>query len=115
MIRVKRGNVRVKRRKKFLKLAKGYVGPNSRLFVYAKEQVTQGLNSAYKGRKLKKRSFRKLWISRINAAVRSKGTTYSSFMGLLRNKRILINRKILSLIIHEDFSLFNIIIRKVII
>jgi len=62
MVRVKRGNVAAKRRKKYLKLAKGYVGSNSRLSTMAGEQVVQSLNFAYIGRRLKKRNFRRIWI-----------------------------------------------------
>ncbi len=112
MIRVKRGNVRIKTRKKFLKLAKGYRGSNSRLHTYAMEQVVQSLNFAYKGRKLKKQNFRELWILRLSAAARARTGNYSTFIGLIRKKNILLNRKMLSLLILKDFSAFNFISRK---
>lgn len=96
MVRVKRGNIAARRRHKFLKLAKGYVGSHSRLSTMATEQVIQGLNTAYSGRKLKKRSFRKLWISRINAAIRIRQDIYSKFIGSLRKTNVFINRKLLS-------------------
>jgi large subunit ribosomal protein L20 len=112
MVRVKRGNVAAKRRKKYLKLAKGYVGSNSRLSTMAGEQVVQSLNFAYIGRKLKKRNFRRIWIYRINAASRARKNTYSKFIGLLRNIDIFLNRKMLSGIAFSDFSSFNLIERK---
>ena len=95
MVRVKRGNVAAKRRKKYLKLAKGYVGANSRLSTLAAEQVVQGLNFAYIGRRLKKRDFRRIWIYRINAATRMRNNIYSQFIGSLRNLDILLDRKVL--------------------
>lgn len=111
MVRIKRGNVAAKRRKKYLKLAKGYTGSNSRLSTLAAEQVIQSLNFAYVGRKLRKRNFRKLWICRINAAARSRNTTYSAVMGSLRRANILINRKLLSNLVAFDFSSFNLVQR----
>jgi len=72
MTRVKRGNVAIKRRKKILRLAKGYRGSHSKLFRIANQQVMKALKYAYRGRKLKKRNFRSLWIVRINAALRQK-------------------------------------------
>ncbi len=111
MVRVKRGNIAAKRRKKYLKLAKGYTNSNSRLSTMATEQVIQSLNFAYIGRKLRKRTFRKLWIIRINAAARSRNNTYSNIMGCLRKANILIDRKLLSHLIYHDFSVFNTIER----
>lgn len=113
MVRVKRGNVAVKRRKKYIKLAKGYTGSNSRLSRFAGEQVVQSLNFAYVGRKLKKRNFRRLWIYRINAAARSKGLTYSAFIGALRKQNIFLNRKALAFLAFNDISAFNLLIRGV--
>src|ERR671933_669845 len=80
MPRAKRGNKRVERRKKILKLAKGYRGTKSKLYRSAKESVERGLAFAYTGRKLKKRDFRSLWIVRIGAAARLNGLNYSQFM-----------------------------------
>ena len=77
MVRVKRGNVARKRRKKILNLAKGYRGAHSRLFRVANQQVMKALRYSYVGRKQKKRVFRRLWITRINAASRGNGLTYS--------------------------------------
>lgn len=111
MVRVKRGNIASKRRKKYIKLAKGYVGSNSRLSTFAGEQVVQSLNFAYIGRKLKKRNFRKIWIYRINAASRIRQNTYSKFMGSLRKLNILLNRKMLAFLAFSDLSSFNLIER----
>jgi len=111
MVRVKRGNVAAKSRKKYLKLAKGYVGSNSRLSSLASEQVVQSLQFAYIGRRLKKRNFRKIWIYRINAAVRAKKNTYSKFIGSIRKLNIFLNRKILANLAFHDLAAFNLIER----
>ncbi|MEO0686057.1 MAG: 50S ribosomal protein L20, partial [Cyanobacteria bacterium J06649_11] len=84
MPRVKRGNVARKRRKKILKLAKGYRGSHSTLFRTANQQVMKALRYAYRDRKKRKRDFRRLWIARINAACRQHGMSYSKFMGNLK-------------------------------
>ena len=112
MVRVKRGNVAAKRRKKYLKLAKGYVGANSRLSTMAGEQVVQSLNFAYIGRKLKKRNFRRIWIYRINAAARARKNIYSTFIGSLRKLNIFLDRKILAFLAFSDLSSFNVIERE---
>ena len=112
MVRVKRGNVAAKRRKKYLKLAKGYVGSNSRLSTMASKQVVQSLNFAYIGRRLKKRDFRRIWIYRINAATRARQNIYSKFIGCLRNLDIFLDRKILSFLAFTDFSAFSVIERE---
>jgi large subunit ribosomal protein L20 len=112
MTRVKRGNIAAKRRKKYLKLAKGFVGSNSRLSTLAIEQVVQSLNSAYIGRRLKKRNFRKIWIYRINAATRARKNIYSKFIGNIRNLNIFLNRKILADLAFNDLSSFNVIERE---
>ena len=112
MVRVKRGNVATKRRKKYLKLAKGYVGANSRLSTLASEQVVQGLNFAYIGRRLKKRDFRRIWIYRINAATRIRNNIYSRFIGSLRNLDIFLDRKMLSFLAFTDLAAFNLIERE---
>ncbi|NEP62411.1 MAG: 50S ribosomal protein L20 [Symploca sp. SIO2G7] len=96
MARVKRGNVARKRRKKILKLAKGYRGAHSKLFRTANQQVMKALRYAYRDRRNKKRDFRRLWITRINAAARLNGTTYSRLIGDLRTANIQINRKMLA-------------------
>ncbi|ADL11937.1 50S ribosomal protein L20 [Acetohalobium arabaticum] len=96
MPRVKRGNKRRKRRKKILKLAKGYFGTRSKLYRPAKQQVMKSLNYAYRDRKQKKRNFRKLWITRINAAARQHDLSYSRFIHGLREADVDINRKMLA-------------------
>ena len=94
MTRVKRGNVSRKRHKKILKLAKGFRGAGSILFRTANQQVMKALRSSYRNRRQKKRDFRGLWISRINAAVRRNGLSYSEFMNYLKKKSIKLNRKV---------------------
>ena len=96
MPRAKRGNKRLERRKKILKLAKGYRGTKSKLYRSAKESVERGLNFAYTGRKLKKRDFRSLWIVRIGAAARINGLNYSQFMHGLKLAGIELDRKVLA-------------------
>src|SRR5678809_1809507 len=96
MPRAKRGNKRLERRKKILKLAKGYRGTKSKLYRSMKESVERGLNFAYTGRKLKKRDFRSLWIVRIGAAARLNGLNYSQFMHGLKVAGIELDRKVLA-------------------
>jgi len=107
MVRVKRGNVARKRRKKILSLARGYRGAHSILFRVANQQVMKALTHAYVGRKEKKRMFRKIWISRINAASRSQGTTYSRVINKFKISDIDLNRKMLSQIAILDASTFK--------
>jgi large subunit ribosomal protein L20 len=96
MARVKRGNVARKRRKKILKLAKGFRGSHSRLFRTANQQVMKALRNSYRDRRNRKRDFRRLWIARINAAARQHGMSYSKLMGGLKKADVQINRKMLS-------------------
>lgn len=96
MPRAKRGNKRLERRKKILKLAKGYRGTKSKLYRSAKESVERGLNFAYTGRKLKKRDFRSLWIVRIGAAARLNGINYSQLMHGLKLAEVELDRKVLA-------------------
>ncbi len=96
MPRVKGGNVARKRRKKILKLAKGYYGSKHTLYKTAHEQVLHSLSYAYRDRKQRKRNFRKLWITRINAAARINGMSYSKFMHGLSVAGIEIDRKVLA-------------------
>lgn len=107
MVRIKRGNVARKRRKKILSLANGYRGSHSRLFRIANQQVMKALRYSYIGRKQKKRIFRKIWISRINAASRLNGLSYSQLIHRLKKSNIDINRKMLSQIAVIDFSTFK--------
>lgn len=107
MARVKGGMNAKKKHKKILKLAKGYYGQKSKVFRAANTAVMRALRSAYIGRKLKKRDFRKLWITRINAAARQNDMSYSRFIHGLKQAGVKINRKMLSeMAIHnpEDFS-----------
>ena len=96
MARVKRGNVARKRRKKILKLAKGFRGSHSKLFRTANQQVMKALRSAYRDRRRRKRDFRRLWIARINAAARQNGVSYSQLIGHLKKADIQLNRKMLA-------------------
>ena len=96
MARIKGAMMTRKRRKKTLKLAKGYWGSKSKHFKMAKEQVMKSGNYAFVGRKQKKRDFRNLWITRINAACRAEGINYSSFMNGIKKSGIELNRKMLS-------------------
>ena len=107
MVRVKRGNVARKRRKKILKLAKGFRGAHSCLFRTAKQQVMKALRYSYNGRKQKKREYRRLWIVRINAGLIETGLSYSSFICLLKKSQIALNRKILSQLIILDKNTFS--------
>lgn len=102
MARIK-GAVKTRaRRKKILKLAKGYRGAKSKLFKTANQAVMKSLSYAYRDRKAKKREFRQLWIARINAAARMNGISYSKFMNGLKKNNININRKMLSEIAISD-------------
>ncbi|MDO4477151.1 MAG: 50S ribosomal protein L20 [Clostridia bacterium] len=102
MARVKGAVVTRNRRKKVLKLAKGYWGAKSKHFKMAKQAVMKSGNYAYIGRRQKKRDFRKLWITRISAACRMNGINYSSFMNGLKKAGISLNRKMLSEIAIAD-------------
>ena len=96
MARIKGALATRKRRKKILKLAKGYFGAKSKLFKTAKEAVMKSGNYAYIGRRLKKRDFRRLWITRISAACKMNGMNYSSFINGLNKADIAINRKMMA-------------------
>lgn len=96
MARVKRGNVARKRRNKILKLAKGFRGSHSKLFRTANQQVMKALRYAYRDRRNRKRDFRRLWITRINAAARLHGLSYSKLIGQLKKADIELNRKMLA-------------------
>lgn len=102
MARIKKAVNAKKKHKKILKLAKGFRGARSKLFKTANQTVIKALSHAYKGRKLKKRDYRKLWITRINAAARMNGISYSRFMNGLKLAGIEMNRKMLSeMAIHD--------------
>ena len=92
-----------RRHKKYLKAAKGYVGARSKLYRTARQAVEKGWGYAYRDRKQKKRMFRRLWITRINAGARANGLTYSTMINLLSKSQIQINRKVLAhLAMHEQ-------------
>lgn len=96
MARIKRAVNAQKKRRKVMKLAKGYWGAKSKQYRAAKEQVARSLRYAYVGRKLRKREFRRLWITRINAAARMNGISYSRFIAGLKKANIDVNRKMLA-------------------
>ncbi|MDH7605393.1 MAG: 50S ribosomal protein L20 [Melioribacter sp.] len=100
-----------RRRKKILKLAKGYWGARKNVLTVAKHHIEKGLLHAYRDRKLKKREFRSLWIVRINAAARENGTTYSRLIGALNKKGISINRKILASLAVENPKAFSDVVK----
>ena len=106
MARIKGALATRKRRNKVLKLAKGYFGAKSKLFKTAKEAVMKSGNYAYVGRRLKKRDFRRLWITRISAACKMNGMNYSSFMNGLKKAGIDINRKMLAELAVNDAAGF---------
>jgi large subunit ribosomal protein L20 len=110
MPRVKRGPKRKNRRAKILKLAKGYYGMKSRGHRIAKQQVEKGLNSAFAGRKDRKGDFRKLWITRINAAARMNGISYSQLIAGLNLAGSTIDRKVLADIAVRDAAGFTAIV-----
>ncbi|MBQ8551081.1 MAG: 50S ribosomal protein L20 [Clostridia bacterium] len=106
MARVKGALATRKRRKKTLKLAKGYFGAKSKLFRTAKEAVMKSGNYAYIGRRLKKRDFRRLWITRISAAAKQNGMNYSTFMNGLKKAGVQLNRKMLAELAVNDAAGF---------
>ena len=111
MARVKGALATRKRRKKTLKLAKGYFGAKSKLFKTAKEAVMKSGNYAYIGRRQKKRDFRRLWITRILAACKLNGINYSSFMNGLNKAGITINRKMLADLAVNDAAGFTTLVK----
>ena len=96
MARIKRAVNSLKKRRKVMKLAKGYWGAKSKQYRAASEQVARSLRYAYEGRKQRKRDFRRLWITRINAAARLSGMSYSTFINGLKKQNIEVNRKMLA-------------------
>lgn len=112
MVRVKRGNVARKRRKKILSLASGFRGAHSVLFRVANQQVMKALRYSYTDRKQKKRIFRRIWISRINAAARFHGISYSQLIHNFKQSKIDLNRKMLSQIAVLDAATFQSLIHS---
>ncbi len=112
-MRVKRGVKARRRRNKVLDRAEGYRGAGSRVFAVAKEKNDRGLVYAYRDRKAKKREFRKLWITRISAAAKLNGTSYSKLMGALIQSNLEIDRKVLADIAVTDPNGFTSIVKQV--
>ena len=111
-MRIKRSVNALKKRRKILKLAKGYWGAKSRHFKMAKQAVMKSGNYAYIGRKQRKRDFRRLWITRISAACRINGINYSTFMNGLKKAGVTLNRKMLSEIAIADPAGFTALVEK---
>ena len=107
MTRVKRGQVKRRKHKKVLKEARGYYGSKSRSYKIAKEQLLRSMSYAYRDRKNNKRNFRRLWITRINAAARINGISYNEFISGLKKASVDINRKILSELAVSDPDAFQ--------
>ncbi len=106
MARIKRAVNAQKKKRKVMKLAKGYFGAKSKQYRAASEQVRRSLRYAYEGRKMRKRDFRRLWIVRINAAARLNGMSYSTFINGLKKKNIEVNRKMLADLAVNDAAAF---------
>ncbi|MDR8392535.1 50S ribosomal protein L20 [Aliifodinibius sp. S!AR15-10] len=101
-----------RRRRKILKQAKGYWGKRKNVYKFAKNAVEKGMLYQYRDRKVRKREFRRLWITRINAAARQNDTTYSKLMGALKKKDIEINRKVLADLAVRDPETFTAIVEE---
>lgn len=112
MPRVKRGTMTRKRHSKIMKLASGYWGGKSRLFRTAKEQVMHSGQYAYRDRRVRKREFRRLWITRISAACRAEGLTYGRFIEALKNAGIELDRKVLAQMAIEDATSFSALVAQ---
>ncbi len=111
-MRIKRSVNALKKRRKIMRLSKGYFGNKSKSYRIAREAVMKSLNYAYIGRKLRKRDMRSLWIARINAAARLNGLSYSKLMHGLKNAGITLNRKILADIAVNDAPAFTALAEK---
>ena len=109
-MRIKRGNVCRNRHKKILKLAKGFKGARSRIFKVAKIAVMKALKYAYRDRRNMKRNMRRLWIVRINAAVREQGMSYSRFVNACKKANIQVNRKMLADLAVNDKEAFAVVV-----
>ncbi|MBA7490356.1 50S ribosomal protein L20 [subsurface metagenome] len=113
MPRIKRGVTVKKRHKKIKKAVKGYIHSRRASVKRAKEALLKAGQHAYRDRKLRKRNYRKLWIIRLNAAVRQYGLTYSQFIAILKKQKIALDRKILAQIAVEEPEIFKKIVEKV--
>jgi len=109
-MRIKRGNVSRKRHKKILKYAKSFVGARSRIFKVANCAVMKALKYEYRDRRVRKRNMRRLWIVRINAAVREKGMNYSRFVNACKKANIIVNRKMLADLAVNDKDAFDVVL-----
>jgi len=114
MTRVKRGKIKIKRKRKILRLVKGFRRPYSTKKKFAKEAILHADKYAYIGRKQKKRNFRRLWQTRINSALKEKGLKYSHFIHLMKEKNINLNRKVLSELAQNYPVIFEKIVSEVI-
>ncbi|MCL2752153.1 MAG: 50S ribosomal protein L20 [Firmicutes bacterium] len=112
-MRIKRAVNAVKKRRKILKLAKGYFGSKSKLYRVARQAVMKSQMYAYIGRKRRKRDFRSLWIARINAAARQNGMSYSRLMDGLKKKGVTLNRKVLAEMAVSDSAAFSKLVESV--
>nr|YP_009105129.1 ribosomal protein L20 [Edaphochlorella mirabilis]AIT93768.1 ribosomal protein L20 [Edaphochlorella mirabilis] len=112
MTRVKRGNVARKKRKKVLKITSGFRGSSSILFRDANQKKIKALKYSYRDRNQRKREFRRLWIARMNAAVRLYGLNYSEFLHILKKSNMFLNRKILSQLAIRDQNAFHQLIQS---
>ena len=109
-MRIRRGNVCRNRHKKILKLAKGFKGARSRIFKVANIAVMKALKYSYRDRRATKRNMRRLWIVRINAAVREQGMSYSRFVNACKKANILVNRKMLADLAVNDKEAFELVV-----
>ncbi len=112
-MRIRRGSAGVKRHKKILKLAKGFVGARSRIFKVANIAVMKALKYAYRDRRTTKRNMRRLWIVRINAAVRQRGMSYSRFVNACKKANIVVNRKMLADLAVRDSEAFDVLFETI--
>lgn len=112
-MRIRRGNAGVKRHKKILKLAKGFIGARSRIFKVANIAVMKALKYAYRDRRTTKRNMRRLWIVRINAAVRERGMSYSRFVNACKKANIVVNRKMLADMAVRDKEAFDVLFEAI--
>lgn len=101
-----------RRRRKILKQAKGYWGKRKNVYTIAKNAVDRAMQYQYRDRKVRKREFRKLWITRINAAARLNGTTYSKLIGAMKNKEMDLNRKVLADLAVKDPEAFSAVVEE---
>ncbi len=112
-MRIRRGNVCRNRHKKILKLAKGFKGARRRIFKVANIAVMKALKYAYRDRRTTKRNMRRLWIVRINAAVRQRGMSYSKFVNACKKANVVVNRKMLADMAVRDSEAFDVIFETV--